>query len=67
MINVLESATRILSKPGNKKEPITVDLLKSVYHDLYIEENILSQRTICALLLAFSVFLRSSELFYQYS
>jgi integrase len=62
VINVLESAKRILSKPINKKEPVTVDLLQSVHHDLYAEGNILSQRTICALLLAFAGFLRSSEL-----
>lgn len=62
VLNILEAAKRILAKPVNKKEPITVELLQSMYHSLFEEGNVFTQRTICALLLSFSGFLRSSEL-----
>ena len=60
--NVLEAARRKLSKPVNKKEPVTVELLSKVFSSLYREGDLKSQRTICAFLLAYSGFLRSAEL-----
>lgn len=60
--NVLESAKRILAKPINKKEPISVDILLDMYKRLYQVKNLKNQRIICACLLAFSGFMRSSEL-----
>jgi len=60
--NVLEAGKRRLCRPVKKKEPITVPVLEKVYHSLYKELNVYNQRTICALLLSFSAFLRSNEL-----
>ena len=40
---------------------MTVDILNKVYNGLYIEGNVMNQRTICLCLLAFAGFLRSSE------
>ena len=62
VVNVLESAKRILSKQVVKKEPITVDILTSLYLRLYSENNLKNQRIICIFLVGFSGFLRSSEL-----
>jgi integrase len=60
--NVLEAAKRRLSKHSNRKEPISVSVLEQVFHCLYKENNVFNQRTICALLLSYAAFLRSSEL-----
>lgn len=62
VVNVLESAKRILSKYTFKKEPVTVEILSRLYTGLYLENNVKNQRMICACLVAFSGFLRSSEL-----
>ena len=62
VVNVLEAAKRILSKHTIRKEPITVDILTSLYLRLYSENDLKSQRMICACLVGFSGFLRSSEL-----
>lgn len=56
VINVLEAAKRILAKPTNKKLPMTM------YKRLFEFGNIKNQRIICASLLAFAGFMRSSEL-----
>lgn len=60
--NVLEAGKRILAKPINKKEPVTIDILQKVYEKVYEEGNAKSQRIICACLVAYAGFLRSSEL-----
>lgn len=60
--NILEAAKRKLAKRVIKKEPKTTDLLISVYSQLYEEGNLKNQRIMCAFLMAFSVFLRSTEL-----
>lgn len=62
VINILEAAKRMLSKPVSKKDPITIELLSKMYHCLYKEGNLKNQRIICASLVAFSGFLRSTEL-----
>lgn len=62
VVNVLESAKRILSKHTVKKEPITIDILTSLYLRLYSENNLKNQRIICICLVGFSGFLRSSEI-----
>ena len=62
VVNVLESAKRILAKPTNKKEPISIDILMAVFKRLYQEKNLKNQRVICACLLGYSGFMRSSEL-----
>lgn len=60
--NILESSKRLLGKPTVKKEPFTRDMLSKMYDHLYSSKNLKNQRIICACLLAFSGFLRSSEL-----
>ncbi|XP_068240109.1 uncharacterized protein [Palaemon carinicauda] len=60
--NILEAAKRVLGKPVVKKEPITVDIITSLYNRLYEYNNIKNQRTICAFLIGFSGFLRSREM-----
>lgn len=62
VVNVLEAAKRLLSKPVGKKEPITVDILLAMYKRIYQDNNLKSQRIIVACLLAFAGFMRSSEL-----
>ena len=60
--NILEAAKRRLAKPVCKKEPITPDLLDKMYKSLFNDGNVKNQRIICACLLAYAGFLRSSEL-----
>ncbi|KAK6165269.1 hypothetical protein SNE40_022225 [Patella caerulea] len=60
--NMLESGKRKLAKPVGKKKPIKVEHLTKMYHSLHSADNLYSQRTICACLLAFARFLRSNEL-----
>lgn len=60
--NVLEGAKRKLATPTVKKEPITPELLSLMYNSNYKENDLFSQRTICACLLAYAGFLRVSEL-----
>jgi integrase len=60
--NILEGANRRLAVPTKKKEPITPELLLKMYDNLYSDNNVLNQRTICACLLACAAFLRVSEL-----
>lgn len=60
--NILEAAKRKLSRPVKKKEPMTIELLTKMYKCLYSEGDVKQQRTICACLLAYAGFLRSSEL-----
>ncbi|ESO93409.1 hypothetical protein LOTGIDRAFT_161981 [Lottia gigantea] len=62
VINILESAKRKLSKPVQKKSPVTVELLDMIYEKLTECPNLYNLRTICCLLLAFAGFLRSAEL-----
>lgn len=62
VINILEAAKRILAKQTIKKEIMTVDILSSMYDRLYKFHNVKNQRIICASLLGFSGFFRSSEL-----
>ena len=60
--NILESAKRRLAKRVCKKEPITPDLLDKMYNSLFKDGNVKNQRIICACLLGYAGFLRSSEL-----
>ena len=60
--NVFEGAKRRLATPTEKKEPITPELLSQVYNSLFKEGDLMSQRIICACLLAYSGFMRVSEL-----
>ena len=60
--NVLEGAERRLAVPTKKKEPITPELLLKMYDNLYSDNNVFNQRTICACLLGYAAFLRVSEL-----
>ena len=61
--NVLEAAKRILAKPKTKKEPISVEILMSMYKRLYRLRHLKNQRIICVCLLGFAGFMRSSEIF----
>ena len=60
--HILESAKRIIAKPKIKKEPLSVDILMSMYLRLYRFKHLKKQRIICACLLGFSGFMRSSEI-----
>ncbi|CAG2202531.1 unnamed protein product [Mytilus edulis] len=60
--NVLEGAKRRLATRIEKKEPVTPELLSKMYSSSFKEYNVMSQRIICACLLAYSGFLRVSEL-----
>ena len=62
VVNVLESGKRILGKETIKKQPVTIEIISSVYKTLYEYGNIKSQRIICAILVGFSGFMRSAEL-----
>ena len=59
---IFEGGVRILSKPVNKKDPITVDILQKVI-DKFDDLNSLSNLRICCLmLLGYAGFLRFNEL-----
>jgi integrase len=60
--NILGGAKRRLAVPTKKKEPITPELLLKMYDNLYGDNNVFNQRTICACLLGYAAFLRVSEL-----
>ena len=60
--HILEGAKRRLSVPIKKKDPITPDLLSKMYDNMFCDKNVYAQRTISACLLAYSGFLRVSEL-----
>ena len=62
VINVLEAAKRILAKPENKKEPISDEILMSMYKRLYRFRHLKNLRIICICLLGFAGFMRSSEI-----
>ncbi|XP_053382012.1 uncharacterized protein LOC123541270 [Mercenaria mercenaria] len=62
VVNILEAAKRKLAKSVVKKEPITIDILSRMYEDLYKEGDVKSQIIICACLLGYAGFMRSSEL-----
>lgn len=59
--NVFEAAKRRLSKPVNKKEPMTVDLLQKMYSSMFQTRNVMNQRFICICLISYAGFLRSAE------
>ena len=60
--NVLEGGKRRLARPVRKKEPMTIEIIRSVYGSLYEKGNAYSLRTLCAILIGYSGFLRSQEL-----
>ena len=62
VVNVVESAKRILSTQTNKKEPITVEILLAMYKRIYKDKDVMSQRIIVASLLGYAGFMRSAEL-----
>ena len=59
---ILEGGKRMLSKPINKKEPITTDILLKLVNFYKQNCNLLNLRTCVMCLLGFSGFLRLSEL-----
>ena len=60
--NVFEAGKRRLSVPKRRKEPIDSDMLRKMYSKFFQEGNLSNQRIICACLIAYAGFLRSSEL-----
>ncbi|XP_021353759.1 uncharacterized protein LOC110450524 [Mizuhopecten yessoensis] len=60
--NIIEGAKRRLSAARNRKDPITPELLESMYSANYSENDLFSQRIICCCLIAYAGFLRVSEL-----
>ncbi|CAG2206728.1 unnamed protein product [Mytilus edulis] len=59
---VLEGGVRLLSKPVNKKEPITHDIIKRVIDKFGLSTNLADLRICCLVLLSYAGFLRYSEL-----
>ena len=51
-----------MAKPENKNEPISVEILMSMYKRLYRFRHLKNQRIICACLLECAGFMRSSEI-----
>ena len=60
--NILEAAKRKLSNPVVKKEPVTIQMLSNMFDKLFTWGCVKNQRTICACLIAYAGFLRSTEL-----
>lgn len=60
--NILEGAKRQLAVAKNRKEPITPEILEKLFDSTYNPTSLYCQRTITACLMAFSGFLRISEL-----
>jgi hypothetical protein len=58
----LEGSARILSKPVQKNEPITSDILKTILRKQCTIDNLQKLRICCLLLLGYSGFLRFNEL-----
>ena len=58
----VEGLRKMLSKPVQKKEPITTDMLKEMVQDTLKEGTLSSVRLIAPYLLAFAGFLRFNEL-----
>ena len=58
----LEGLQRSLAKPTTKKEPVTVDMLEAIVKDADKSGSLADHRLATACLLAFSGFLRFSEL-----
>ncbi|CAG2247680.1 unnamed protein product [Mytilus edulis] len=59
---IVEGGKRILSKPINKKEPVTPEILQMIISKYGIENDLSSLRICVLCLLGFSGFLRYSEL-----
>ena len=51
-----------MAKPKKEKEPISVEILMNMYKRLYRFRHLKNQRIICACLLGFAGFMRSSEI-----
>ncbi|CAC5372756.1 unnamed protein product [Mytilus coruscus] len=59
---ILEGGVRILSKPVNKKQPITAEILKSVVDTYGISHDLNNLRVCCLMLMGYAGFLRYNEL-----
>ena len=59
---ILEGSVRILSKPVQKKEPITSDILKTILRKQYPIDNLQKLRMCCLLLLGYAGFLRFNNI-----
>ncbi|CAC5384810.1 unnamed protein product [Mytilus coruscus] len=59
---ILEGGVRLLSKPVNKKEPITHDIIKRVIDKFGLSTNLADLRICCLVLLSYAGFLKYSEL-----
>ena len=60
----VEGLWRMLSKPTQKKEPITTDMLKAMVQDTMEHDTLSNVRLTTTCLLAFAGFLRFNELVY---
>jgi hypothetical protein len=58
---ILEGSVRTLSKPVQKKEPITSDILKTILRKQYQIDNLQKLRICCLLLLGYAGFLRFNK------
>lgn len=52
----------MLSKPVEKKKPVTIQMLNLMFDNMFIEGNLKNQRTIYTCLISYAGFLRSEEL-----
>ena len=59
---ILEESVRILSKPVQKKEPITSDILKTILRKQYPIDNSQKLRICCLSKIGYAEFLRFNEL-----
>lgn len=62
VVNLLETAKRTLSKPVQKKEPISSDSIKQLCDMYSYSTDVLILRDLCMILVAYSGFLRFDEL-----
>lgn len=60
--NLLESAKRAQTKHINKKEPVTLDMLKTLCLKYSDSQDVVVVRDLCMILLGFAAFLRFDEL-----
>ena len=58
---ILEGSVRILSKPVQRKEPITSDILKTILRKQYPIDNLQKLTICCLLLLGYAGFLRFNK------
>ncbi|XP_071171010.1 uncharacterized protein [Mytilus edulis] len=62
VVQVAEGAKRQLSRPSNKKEPITAEILSKLVEKFGVSNNLYDIRIVTMCLIGFAGFMRFSEL-----